>query len=96
MAGGSYASHMVCTQCLLEHGDLVRAERSSEGLETDWYHCENRHHFGISWDGVDLPDEPGWPPSEKQRQAASFVKQALAEGASGQTILQQLARRNLI
>jgi len=70
MAGGVNAKNIVCPTCLYQAGQIVVAERTNEGQETDWYLCEQQHKSGISWDGEELPSQPLWPASQKDKQTA--------------------------
>lgn len=58
MAGGPHAAVVPCFTC------GARAERVSEGFESDQYVCEQGHLFGIDWRDKP-PTEPQWPPSAK-------------------------------
>ena len=58
MSGGPYAAVVTCLTC------GSRAERLSEGFETDQYQCEKGHLFGVE-SGDKPATEPQWPPSEK-------------------------------
>ena len=60
MAGGENAEYVPCGRC------AAKANRESEGIETDRYQCtECATEFGIDWDGEGPPAEPCWPPSAK-------------------------------
>jgi len=48
--------------CLIERR-LVKAIRTGEGMEDDWYRCPEGHTFGIDWAYDGPPKEPQWPPS---------------------------------
>ena len=64
MAGGPHAETVACVVCMTDHRTLTRAERTSEGFETDEYRCEKGHTFGIDWSAANMPAEPQWPASE--------------------------------
>lgn len=68
MAGGLLAAVVPCFIC----GN--RAERLSEGVESDQYQCEKGHLFGINW-GDKPATEPQWPPSDKLRRIWEAEKQ---------------------
>ena len=56
MAGGSNASATACLRC------AERADRLTEGLETDFYQCTScGYSFGIDFDQGGPPSEPMWP-----------------------------------
>ncbi|MBS1120091.1 MAG: hypothetical protein H6Q90_2319 [Deltaproteobacteria bacterium] len=57
MAGGPFAHAVPCMHC------FDRAERTGEGLETDWYRCPAGHEFGVDWDAAGPPTSSRWPPS---------------------------------
>jgi hypothetical protein len=61
MAGGPNAEIVPCLVC------FARAQRTSEGLENDWYRCEAGHTFGVDWSHGGPPDAPRWPPSDEAR-----------------------------
>ena len=48
--------------CLRDTRRLVKATRTSEGMETDWYQCPEGHTFGVDWEHGGPPTEPQWPP----------------------------------
>lgn len=48
MAGGRYQERAVCLACMME-GVLSPAQRTSEGIETDWYECAQGHSTGVDW-----------------------------------------------
>ena len=95
MAGGENAKHIVCPTCLYQAGQIVVAKRTSEGQETDWYRCAHQHKNGISWDGQELPDQPLWPASQKDRQIAQVVTAELARGADHNTVMKRLVELKL-
>jgi len=47
--------------CMGDLGELTRAVRVSEGVESDQYRCEKGHTFGMDWHKGPAP-EPLWPP----------------------------------
>jgi len=60
MAGGKHAKFVACMKC------AGKAQRTSEGLETDWYKCtECSNKFGITWE--EIPYKPQWPISDEQK-----------------------------
>jgi hypothetical protein len=60
MAGGPNAAVVVCMYC------TAKAPRVSEGLEDDWYQCDDcGRRFGIDWSGGQ-PETLCWPPSPEQ------------------------------
>jgi hypothetical protein len=63
MAGGPNAEVVPCMTC------FGRSVRTSEGLEDDYYRCENGHVFGIDWSYDGPPGKPCWPPSAEEREA---------------------------
>jgi len=61
MAGGPNAAIAPCMRC------AGPADRTSDGLETDWYRCRAcERTFGICWDGEPLPERPMWPITEEE------------------------------
>jgi hypothetical protein len=62
MAGGPHAHLVPCATCMWEHQTITKAERVSEGIETDHYVCEQGHAFGIDY-ARGPATEPQWPPS---------------------------------
>ena len=67
MAGGPNASIAMCIHC------TGKAIRVSEGLENDWYLCDEcGKGFGIDWSGGQ-PDGPCWPPPPKELEEARRV-----------------------
>jgi hypothetical protein len=65
MAGGINAAVVPCMKC------LGRADRTSEGLETDYYVCsECGHGYGIDWSHGGPPQRPCWPLSEEEAKEA--------------------------
>lgn len=96
MAGGENAKSIVCPTCLYQAGQIVVAERTNEGQETDWYLCEHQHKNGISWDGEELPSQPLWPASQKDKQTAQLVIDELAKGADHNTIMKRLIELKLL
>ncbi|MDQ3908565.1 MAG: hypothetical protein M3268_09515 [Acidobacteriota bacterium] len=72
MAGGVNAAVVPCLRC------AGRAERTSEGIENDYYECrECGLKFGIDWFYDGPPQQPCWPISEEEaeerrRQAAPY------------------------
>ena len=62
MAGGPNAECVPCIRC------AGKANRVSEGIETDYYQCsECAEKFGIDWEGAGgPPDQPRWPPSAEE------------------------------
>lgn len=61
MAGGVNAAIVPCMRC------AGAAHRTSEGLENDYYKCEEcGYGFGIDWSYEGPPREPCWPISEEE------------------------------
>ena len=68
MAGGPHAAVATCIEC------AGPADRTSEGLETDYYKCrECGSGFGICFDedigGGGPPDKPLYPPTPEEAEA---------------------------
>jgi hypothetical protein len=58
MAGGPNAAVVPCMWC------QGKSNRTSEGLETDWYLCEAcGQKFGLDWEESGPPEAPCWPPA---------------------------------
>lgn len=79
MAGGINAAIVPCINC------AGRAVRDSEGLETDWYKCEEcGHGFGIDWSHCGPPETPRWPLTEEEAEEArrliALIRQKKLEG----------------
>ncbi|MGZ3474132.1 MAG: hypothetical protein ACXWUG_07255 [Polyangiales bacterium] len=56
---------------------FARAERTSEGQETDLYRCEQGHEFGIDWSPEGPPTSPRWPPSDEARKQFETMQRIL-------------------
>ncbi len=89
MAGGPNAAVVMCLHC------AGKAGRVSEGLEADWYLCDEcGRRFGIDW-SRGQPRVPCWPPPRGQQEqlCRALVDQRPEEGptrsSSGQ--IQQAA-----
>ncbi len=76
MAGGPNAEHVACMTCMLEDAALVKATRTSSGIETDWYLCEHGHQSGCDWSHGGPPNEPQWPPSAETVAAIVKIQQS--------------------
>lgn len=62
MAGGPNAVHVACTTCMWQASQITKATRIGEGIENDFYRCEQGHEFGIDWEYGGPPNAPQWPP----------------------------------
>ena len=68
MAGGVNAAIVPCIKC------VGRADRTSVGLENDWYKCsECGHKFGIDWSHCGPPQTPRWPLTEEEAEEARRI-----------------------
>lgn len=76
MAGGPFATALPCFRCATA-GLVTRAERTSEGLETDLYRCPNGHVFGVDW-RRGPPTAPTWPPSPAEVAAIERLRPPLS------------------
>jgi hypothetical protein len=73
MAGGPNAEAAPCLHC------AERADRVSEGLETDYFLCSAcGSKFGIDFDAAGPPDAPMWPPTAEEK--AELLKKATRFG----------------
>ena len=62
MAGGPHAAATACLRC------AERAERVSEGSETDFYRCGRCGcQFGMDFDALGEPTKPLWPITPEER-----------------------------
>jgi hypothetical protein len=75
MAGGPHAGTVACFRCLDEDGQLVPAERISEGVENDAYRCARGHGFAVDWRRT-RPDRPQWPPDAETEALAARMRAA--------------------
>ena len=67
MAGGPNASIVMCVHC------TGKASRRYEGLEDDWYLCDEcGKEFGLDW-SRGQPKRPCWPPSPEELEEARRV-----------------------
>lgn len=61
MSGGPHAAIVPCLKC------AGPANRTSEGLEDDYYRCSQcGYTFGIDWSYDGPPQRPCWPISEQE------------------------------
>lgn len=72
MAGGPNAAVIMCMHC------TGRAVRTSEGLEDDYYRCDEcGRHFGVDW-SRGQPAKPCWPPTTEELEEARRILALLA------------------
>ena len=64
MAGGIHAAWVMCMHC------TGRAARTREGIEDDWYRCDEcGREFGVDFSRGE-PERPCWPPTAEELETA--------------------------
>ncbi len=61
--------------CMWEAKAITKATRVSEGIETDWYECEQGHRFGVDYEHGGPPTEPQWPPKPELVEAMKKLEE---------------------